>query len=426
IRNPKSEIQNRVPRHLPYCLSLLIFAVGLLAREEVVMLPFFLCALGWLDRKRWPQGRWKSLIPFFILACAFLVIRASIAGHTEASENVMDGTGAGRAVSVAATLLNYVSLLALPVNLCADRVFDVPLLILAGAGLFAGLAVLAALASRERTWLIGLALGLIVLLPASNIIPLPDRPLAEQRAYLAGVGYATVMACTLRGLARMRMWATFVAVLATLTVARNFAWRENATLAADTVLSAPRLIRPRVGLAVARLDKGNSQGAERELTRVLDAAPDHPEATYLLAVSYDRLGKLPEALSQYQKAVALGVGGVDTRCNMGSLYLKMGLCAQAAAEFRSVLSELDAPAGRADARAHARALRVHAHIGLGSALSDLGEPGEAETHLRAAIDAGAESASLHAALGLMRVKQGKLAEAAEDLAEARKLDPRLW
>ncbi|MBM4079075.1 MAG: tetratricopeptide repeat protein, partial [Planctomycetes bacterium] len=46
--------------------------------------------------------------------------------------------------------------------------------------------------------------------------------------------------------------------------------------------------------------------------------------------------------------------------------------------------------------------------------------------LRAAIDAGAESASLHAALGLMRVKQGKLAEAAEDLAEARKLDPRLW
>ncbi|MBM4050782.1 MAG: tetratricopeptide repeat protein, partial [Planctomycetes bacterium] len=90
------------------------------------------------------------------------------------------------------------------------------------------------------------------------------------------------------------------------------------------------------------------------------------------------------------------------------------------------LSELDAPAGRADARAHARALRVHAHIGLGSALSDLGEPGEAETHLRAAIDAGAESASLHAALGLMRVKQGKLAEAAEDLAEARKLDPRLW
>ncbi|MHC4985695.1 MAG: tetratricopeptide repeat protein [Planctomycetota bacterium] len=68
---------------------------------------------------------------------------------------------------------------------------------------------------------------------------------------------------------------------------------------------AETYVPARIVLAKTLIEQGNYHAAAAELDEVLIAEPDSAEGVFLLAVAEERLGKLPEALQDYQRAYRL-------------------------------------------------------------------------------------------------------------------------
>ena len=73
----------------------------------------------------------------------------------------------------------------------------------------------------------------------------------------------------------------------------------------------PGYLSARVTLGRSLVELGQLDDAKRELSRVLDSAPDNLAAIRGLAEIHFRRGELPEALAQYRKALVLAPNDPD-------------------------------------------------------------------------------------------------------------------
>jgi hypothetical protein len=239
-------------------VGLVCFALGLATKEVAAMFPFLLLAYDRLLLRTVPHpGRrlWRLHLPLVSLVVLAGVARAGMFLWVEQASR------RGAVERMAAYLLvqlevvwRYLALLAAPVSLSIFH--DVGLSprasLLGGVALLALIAVAFLVRRRAPLVSLGVAWFLLLLVPSSSIIPL-QYAMAEHRTYLASAGVFMAVAwgfgrllASAKGRPRWRAvvpvaaLVVAVALLASLTVARNGVWTDKIALWRDAAAKFPR------------------------------------------------------------------------------------------------------------------------------------------------------------------------------------------
>ena len=266
---------------------------------------------------------------------------------------------------VLATLLFYVSKAILPLSqsidygselLSSGQLFRSPW-VLAALGFTAALG----LRAGKRTSLSAAVWFFATVAPASNVIPILGRPLAEQRLYFPSMGACLLVAvaCVRRArgeiIPRVLLGLAVLAMTAT-TLQRNLVWRRADGLWRHAVKASPQNERPRFNLAQAYGEVARRTVAKHELRQALRAEPtagghvymaylahedadygtaerhllkavridDAPDTRLNLALVYKDTRRYREALEQTEAALALDPRFFGAKIAAGEIYAKLG------------------------------------------------------------------------------------------------------
>jgi protein O-mannosyl-transferase len=324
-----------------------------------------------------------------------------------------------------------------------------------------------------------------ILAPSSSIVPMTSQTMAEHRMYLslaAVVAFVVIGLFALLGRRSLLLWPSLAVVLGCLTFARNETYGSELALWKDTVAKEPRNARARYNLGVvysqngrydlaveqdkAALQSGDSWAAAEQaptiqnklgydlaqLGRLPEAVADYEQALRLrpeyavahfnLARALVGLGRYPEAVDHYEDAVRLNFGGADVESELGEALIHGGRDGEAIPHYREAL-RLDpgsAPvannlayalllSGRTDESiaAYREAVRLSpqhaaAWVGLGYSLVRANRPAEAIPACAEAVRLQPGLADAHNTLGIALARSGRQAEAIASFEDALRID----
>jgi hypothetical protein len=354
-----------------YWTATVYFAAALLAKEEAAAFPVFLVGFEYFHRgdTRLLRARWRA--PFVAMMLAGVAVAARLF-HAAA---VTKGSGAAfdlGTITATTYLLTqgrafweYIRLLVLPWGQNFDRDFplsnSLDFTTLAAWTAAAGVAGLCLLFVRKQPHLFWLLGGLILLAPASSIVPLADL-MAERRLYLPMVSFAAGIGMLLAGLdsaLRSRFlsrshgpaepWVAgglgvlsiaVVVALSALTWQRSQVWRSEESLWRDTVAKSPRKVRPKLQLARALAALGPAHETEqlRLLEEAARLAPRDPDVRTERGVYFLEHGDPQRAIEEFQTALEEGAEEPQAMANRGAALYMLGRIGEAVRDFEAALA----------------------------------------------------------------------------------------
>ena len=377
-------------------LSVALFALALLAKEECAAFPLALwlldaCLLRRADQEPAnyslsPAGRtlagsarpneaaqaprrvsarqtesprhglrtsWVPLAAMFVLSLAAGLRTIWAAAATPGTQA---GAQAGISpahylVAQGTVLWRYLRLFVFPYGFTVDAEIRVPPAWLGVAAWLAIIAALVALWRWRRDVAIWLTAAALLLLPSSSIFPAADLA-ADRRMYLALFPLAaatTLLLTRLRPRAMQTVAALVIAALVLVSIGRTQVWASDESLWREAVRRAPDKVRPRIQLS-------RSVGTEEALALLAEAGRIAPDDATVVAETGRVLlaaGRPAEALGQFGRALALGPHDANNYNNRGVTLQALGQTEAARADFRRAL-ELDP--GLAVARENLRKL----------------------------------------------------------------------
>ena len=380
--------------------------MALFSKENAVVLPAVMLSydLIWSERSVWR----RRILSYAVLALpfiAFLWLRSQLHMHLEVPflKNPLVGATFWQARMTAFQIIGkFLWLFIWPARLSADYSYNsVPLFqwslaawkdvqaLIVLALCVSGIAIALRLRRENKALCFWVFFFFIALAPTSNLFVLIGSVMSERFLYLPAIGLtgcAVGFICALsqqysQSVPRQALWiaaGVLCLALGARTYARNFDWHDEASL-----WSSAADVNP--ADALAHVNLGNA----------------------LLEIP----GRMPDAMSEYQKALRAYPNYADAHNNLGAILLKSGRATEAIAEYQAAVRlDPDYP---------------DAHSNLGSALSQIpGRLGDAAAELETAVRLDPENARRRLALGNVLLQMpGRLFEAIGQLETAAKIDP---
>jgi tetratricopeptide (TPR) repeat protein len=401
------------------------------------------------------RAAWQARRGYYLaLAATWLLLAALVLSTSGRGGTAGTVTGLSPWAYLASqplALAHYLRLIVWPFPLLLDHggslTYAGPGQALACAALAAALlaGTVAALARSPRLGWVA-AWFVVILAPSSSIVPLLDT-LFEHRLYLAlaapVAGLVLLLLTRLGPVGRTILILTAVAA-GSLTFARNATYRDAAGLWRDNARHQPGNARVRFELGNVLLRQGQAAEAAAEFRRAITLRPEYLEVRhnlgaallrtgalmdavvafeatlrlrplarthFALATTYAALGRIDDALGQYEATLRLDQADADARNNRANILLQKGDAPQALAEYQEVLRRQP---GHLDARLNAA-----------SALITLLRPGQAADLAREAVRLRPDYAAAHWKLGDALLESSRPAEAVAPYETALRLDPSL-
>jgi len=417
-----------------YLLTVLFFALGLMAKPMLVTLPFVLLLLDY-----WPLGRfhirhvddsqhtedvsrkdtrrnkgkprnavenavqadknttsnyrWSLLfpllwekIPFFILAAVSSVV--TVYAQQEIIKTLELYPLGTRISNALVSYVTYMGKMLVPTNLGIFYPYAGNILTIWQIGgsilLLAGITVLVILAVRRPYLTVGWLWYLGTLVPVIGLVQVGLQSMADRYTYIPLIGIFIIISWGAPDfLAKMRYRKTVLAVstgvlvltLMTMAVGQVKSWRSDITLFKHAT----------------------------EVTR------NNWLAHYNLGIALQEQNKVDEAIAHYAKALKIKPHYSKAHCNMGNALQKQGKIDEAIAHYYSALKIMPD---------YAKAL-----YNLGVALQEQGKIDEAIAHYYSALKIKPDHASAHYNLGNALATQGRLDEAISHYSEALRINP---
>ena len=304
-----------------------LYLLAVLSKEGAVLAPILFLVDDLHRRRDGERLRFGVYAGYAASLALALGLRAAALGGFHGAEDAvfMDNPAAfaGPVIRIATALwvvAKDLLLLLWPAHLVSDYSFDaVPLVrtfrdprLLVGCGVLALLIALVVWSwPRSRPLLLGIAVFVLFLLPASNLLFPVGTLMAERLLYLPSFGICLVAGHLGAGVARRgrpardTVWAVAVALLAlgaARTWARIPAWNDNATLALTDVSLQPRSAKLQAGAGIARHQSGDDIGAEAAYRSALEIWPDYAQMHYNLALLLEKRGASEEAITHLKEA----------------------------------------------------------------------------------------------------------------------------
>ena len=457
----------RSRRPAPYALTLVLYALSLMAKPMAVTLPFTLLLLDYWPLRRLPfPGRGhpaelKALVwekaPLFAMSAASCAVTLA-AQHVGGAMKTLEAYAFDeRLANAAVSYGSYLGKLFWPASLAVFYPHPHP-----GLGSWTAIGSLLALtgvtaaafrlAGRAPYFLFGWLWYLGTLVPVIGLVQVGEQALADRYTYMPLLGPFIAIAWGLGGLAdrfpRARtaaagLAAAVLAALLLLTRAQAGAWSDSETLFrhalaghGDNALAHTSLglalyekgrpdeamshyreaLRIDPGFFDARNNLGNAlakagRKAEaieqyREALRIL---PDSPKVLANLGLALMESDRLPEAAEYLEKAAKAAPESTDMEVLIGTALLKSGRTAEAEVRFNRVLA--------------ARPASPEALNGLGLVLARSQRLPEAVGRFQEALRAKPDFAEAHENLGVVLQRMGRVPEAIEQLRMALRLRP---
>jgi tetratricopeptide (TPR) repeat protein len=453
-----------------YCLALVFFALGLMAKTMLVTLPFVLLLLDYWPLQRFnastlqrfnasPRHPMSGLlvekIPFLVLSAAACLITMVAWKHL--IKSVQDVDFLSRAGNACVAYAAYVGQMLYPVGLAVfyphegshlsvwKIVLSALVLGIISGGVLAGWRKLPYL-------LVGWLWYLGMLVPVIGLVQVAQHARADHYTYLPQIGlyilitWGVVAFCGSWRHRRVVLASVAAVVLSGLMAAayvQTGYWRNSVSLWTHTLDCTPENYVAHHSLGIALAEQGNVQEAIEHYTRALQLAPDNagvlidlanalakqghrdeaiqdylralqskpdsPEAQYNLGDTLAAQGQLAEAIQRYQLALQLRPDYPEAYCNLGIALADQGRWDEAIPDFE-------------------RALQLNpdfaeAHNNLGAALANQGRLDEAVLHYETALKFKPDYADAHINLGVALGRQGKWPEAIQQYERAIQINP---
>jgi tetratricopeptide (TPR) repeat protein len=170
-----------------------------------------------------------------------------------------------------------------------------------------------------------------------NIYPMRYTFVADHYAYLATPAMIALIAA---GVARwpVVVRSAIVAILLVLTMIRASIFADSEKLWRDTLAKNPDSWMVNLNLAKTLAGEDEPAKAWPLFARVVQLAPDLPEAHWNYGISLAEQGKLDEAVAEQTKAIALGGDPLPQAYrSRGLALMKLNRLDEAAADFQSAI-----------------------------------------------------------------------------------------
>lgn len=389
------------PSGAGYLLTLLVFALGLMAKPMLVTLPFVLLLLDY-----WPLNRIENLsltesssrqivfhlvrekIPFFALSTASSIV-TFFAQRNTAVVQIHKLPVITRIANATVAYLEYIEKTFWPSRLAAFYPYSTDRLsiwrITSAALLLVLITIWAIrLAPRHRYLTTGWFWYLGTLVPVIGLVHVGLQARADRYTYVSLTGLFIMIAWGVPELLtnwryrKILLAVSVVVIISALSICTWFQtalWRNNVTL----------------------------------FEHALKVTDDNYLAYSLLAYSYHQQGKLDQALEYDAMALQINPGYPPAHVNTGIILFQKSKLDEAAAHFKQALQ--------------INPDLVVAHKNLGKILGLQGKLEEAAARFRKGISLESSDSDLYRELGTVLGRQGRFDEALEQLNEALRIKP---
>ncbi len=401
------------PGFCRYVSTLLLFALGLMAKPMLVTLPFVLLLIDY-----WPLGRFRmkrsddaamapshrsgdassprlvvfrliwEKMPLFILAGVSSVVTFFVQQTGGATWSLETVPMMMRVANALISYVYYIAKMVWPSNLAVFYPYENVLPVWQGLGaglLLVGLSLLALREARRFPYVaVGWLWYLGTLVPVIGLVQVGEQAMADRYTYVPLIGLFIV-----------------------------FAWGA-VDLARRLRPQMPLLSTATGGVLLACMICSNIQTSHwRNTMTLFQQALDVTANNYLaynnVANVLASQGKLEQAVASYSEALRVKPDYVNARNNLGTTLHDQGKFGEAVAHFSEAL--------------RIKPDSVEAHNNLGITLVAQGKIDEAIAHHFEALRIRPNDAAAHNSLGVALAMQGKLEEAVAHFSEAIRIKP---
>jgi tetratricopeptide (TPR) repeat protein len=411
-----------------YMITLLAFALGLMAKPMLVTLPFVLLLLDY-----WPLGRLQSArdiknlifekLPFFVFSAAsslvtFLAQRA--AGVVAGSELLPLKFRIANAVI---SYTQYIAKMLWPNRLATVYPYHIDNLSLwrtaVAALLLIAASILAArLAAKHKYTLTGWLWFLGTLVPVIGLVQVGCQAMADRYSYIPLTGLFIIIAWGVpealsnwryRNIILSVSAAIILLVLSICTYLQLRYWRNSIALFEHTlaVTENNAAVHNHLGYALYKL--GRTDEAIEHYYQALRINPSSAIIQNNLGIALESQGKADEAISHYIAATQIRPNFPDGYYNTAHLLASKGKLSEAADYYRQAL------------KFNPDFAEAHNYLAL--ALKFQGRPDEAIDHFQSALRIRPDYAEAYVNLGITLASQGRFDEAISHYRKAIDLKP---
>jgi len=415
-----------------YVVSLVLFALALLSRPAVVMLPVVLLGLAWWRRSRVARRDLVRSVPFFALSLGIGLVTMSVRAIGENPiRPEVEGFFTKLAISgMAVWFYLYKAVVPLGLSFVYPRwqvdggavVSYVPVVLLAGC--------FAALWLARKTWwgrpvLAATGYFVIVLFPLLGFFDnsyWSHSLVADRYQYfslvaviaLAVAGGAKLFGSpgTQRGNAGLAVAVTGVVVLAALTWHRAGLFADPVAIWQDTVNRNPDSWYTRNGLGGALLRSERPDRFDRageHLARALALTKDEVGVWMNNGVLLYQTGQFRGAVAYCREALRLDQGHVPAHMQIGEALVGLGEYNEAIKHYTEAI--------------RLRPYAVAGYVGLAAALREANRVDEAVKYLTYALKLEPWNFELHVEMGVALATGERLAESGDAFAAAVAINP---
>jgi Flp pilus assembly protein TadD len=409
-----------------YLLTLLTFALGLMAKPMLVTLPFVLLLLDY-----WPLERLSPVIspkckkagskyslpylliekvPLFAMALASCIVTFTVQKKGGAMSEGENYSLLIRLANAFISYVRYIIKMVWPARLAMfypHPGWNVSILyaVISAAVLLAVTILIFRFAKDRRYLVAGWLWYLGTLVPVIGLVQVGDQALSDRYSYSTLTGLFIIIAWGLSELLgkwphrKIALWTSSLVVLsalATRTYLQQRYWENTITLCEHALKVTENNYKAHFCMTNILLEQGCIEEAIWHNTEAVRIKPDFIEALNGLGVALDRAGRIDEAIYYYKRALELNSSVVEARLNLALALVTKGEFAEAVRHYRIALETMDTP---------------DIHSDLGTALLKFGRLQEAVTEYRKALSAKPNDPDILNKLGYALAHTGELDEA---------------
>lgn len=340
------------PGTVRYVLTLVPFALGLMAKPMLVTLPALLLLLDWWPLKRFPETQNSAIrlivekIPFFLLSACSSIITYLV--HRSSGEVFQGYTLWARVSRACVSYVVYLQKMVWPTELAIIYPFSLyppsmlKILLSACVLLLVTCAVL--WLRRDFPFLaVGWGWYLITLLPVIGLIQIGQHSVADRYTYIPLIGMFMLVVWGIRHL--MEKWrsggavlgalsAVLLVLLITMTSLQLRHWKNTFTIFSHAIEVTEGNWVAHNNLGMAHMAEGRLPEAITHFKRSIVAKPSYVIALINLGVALYKSGDSQSAATAFTSALMLEPGNPEAHFGLGVLYVESGEMARALEEYR--------------------------------------------------------------------------------------------
>ena len=342
-----------------YTVTLLTFALGLMAKPMLVTLPFVLLLLDYWPLKRltyYPLSaiRYTLLekLPFFALSAISCVIAFFAQRSAGAVVGIHLLSLKRRIANVPLSYVGYIEKTVWPAKLAVFYPYNIDRSLLLQVAIavlvLLGISVLVLrLALKRRYLFTGWFWYLGTLVPVIGLVQVGSQSMADRYTYIPLTGLFIITAWGISDILtgwrhrKIVLGLSSLAVLSALSICTYVQvhyWRDTITLFEHALKVAPENDIPHINLGLEFASQRKFDQALSHYNRALQLNPKYSKTYSNLGIALKMMGRLDDAITNYRRAIELEPGYTEAYNNLGNALRLQGKLDEAADCLRRALA----------------------------------------------------------------------------------------